>query len=89
MLSYCYIVTERHASSTSSPKWPPIVLSQRGDVSYNFAPRAAFYRHKAQLGDSTDLLFAKIDVPNHGVDCIHRKSDQAPLQAIATATASI
>ena len=29
-MSYCYIVTERHASSTSSPKGPPIVLSQRG-----------------------------------------------------------
>ena len=29
-MSYCYIVTERHASPTSSPKGPPTVLSQRG-----------------------------------------------------------
>ena len=29
-MSYCIIVTERHASSTSSPKGPPTVVSQRG-----------------------------------------------------------
>ena len=77
MLSYCYIVTERHASSTSSPKWPPIVLSQRGRraaVSFTTSHSRLVVRHAVSSPATTACTHRELrpSPPRRAV--VHRSS---------------
>ena len=84
-MSYCYIVTERHASSTSSPKTSnSTIAARRRLLQLRNARRILSAQGPARRLDR--VRFATIDVPKRGVDCIHGKPGAA-LHAIATATA--
>ena len=75
-MSYCYIVTEGHASSTSSLTTSGrTIAARRRLLQLRNARRILSAQGPARRLDR--IRFATIDVPKRGVDCIHGKATRS------------